>query len=129
MIELVIAEACIGCERCVAICPTDVFNSGPGGVPTIARQEDCHTCMSCELYCPVDALYVSPRGEPDPSVKQDEIIASGVLGSYQRALGWNKARPGGSDNDPGVLLKFQKRPDPNDKVRTKLYDLSVRKYI
>lgn len=130
MIELVVNEACIGCERCVAICPTDVFDWDlAASVPVIARQEDCHTCMSCELYCPVDALYVSPRGEPDPTVKKDEIVASGVLGSYQRALGWNKARPGGADDDPGVLLKFHKPPDPNDKVRTKLYELSVRKYI
>lgn len=128
MIELIVKDFCVSCDRCVLICPTDVFDAVPGEPPIIARQEDCHTCMSCELHCPVDALYVSPRGEPDP-VDEDEIIASGVLGSYQRVLGWKKAKPAGSEDDPGVLLKFKKAPDPNDKVRTKLYDLSIRKYI
>ena len=128
MIELVVDELCIKCDRCIAICPTNVFEPTESGIPAIARQEDCHTCMSCELHCPVDALYVSPRGTPDP-VDKDEIVRSGILGSYQRALGWNRARPGGSDEDPGVLLRFQRKPDPNDKVRTKLHDLSLRKYI
>jgi NAD-dependent dihydropyrimidine dehydrogenase PreA subunit len=129
MIELLIADRCIGCDRCVAVCPTDVFDAVPGDVPVIARQEDCHTCMSCELHCPVDALYVSPRGEPDPSVNERQIIASGVLGSYQRALGWKRAKPAGSEDDPGVLLKFMRQPNPNDKVRMQLYELAIRKYI
>ena len=85
--------------------------------------------MSCELHCPVDALYVSPRGEPDPTVDEQTIVASGVLGSYQRALGWKRARPGGSGDDPGVLLKFMRKPDPNDKVRMKLHELAVPQYI
>jgi NAD-dependent dihydropyrimidine dehydrogenase PreA subunit len=129
MIELVVEDLCIRCDRCVVVCPTDVFDAVPDSAPIIARQEDCHTCMSCELHCPVDALYVSPRGESDPSINEAEIVASGVLGSYQRALGWKRARPGGAEDDPGVLLKFKRKPDPNDKVRTKLYELSVRNYI
>ncbi|KAA0970898.1 ferredoxin family protein [Aureimonas fodinaquatilis] len=128
MIEAVIEDLCIGCNRCVVVCPTDVFDATETGVPIIARQEDCHTCMSCELHCPVDALYVAPQGSPT-QINEAELIASGILGSYQRALGWNRARPGGSEDDPGVLLKFQRKPDPNDKVRVKLHDLSIRKYI
>ncbi len=128
MIELLVEDLCIECNACVQICPTDVFDAVPGGVPVIARQEDCHTCMSCELHCPVDALYVSPRGGPDP-VDAAAIVASGVLGSYQRALGWKRGKPAGTEDDPGVLLKFKRAPDPNDKVRTKLYDLSRRAYI
>ena len=61
----------------------------------------------------VPLAYVPYGSAPDPTVKKDEIVASGVLGSYQRALGWNKARPGGTDDDPGVLLKFHKPPDPD----------------
>jgi NAD-dependent dihydropyrimidine dehydrogenase PreA subunit len=129
MIEVLIDDICISCNRCVEICPTNVFDAVEGGAPVIARQSDCHTCMSCELHCPVDALYVSPRGEPDASIDAEALVSSGRLGSYQRALGWKRARPGGSDDDPGVLLKFMRRPDPNDKVRTQLYDLAIRKYI
>jgi NAD-dependent dihydropyrimidine dehydrogenase PreA subunit len=129
MIEFIAEELCISCDRCVLVCPTNVFDPVPGDVPVIARQEDCHTCMSCELHCPVDAIYVSPRAEPDHSIDPTAIIASGVLGSYQRALGWKRARPAGTDDDPGVLVKFMRRPDPNDKVRTQLHELALRKYI
>lgn len=129
MIEVLVDDVCISCNRCVEVCPTNVFDAVEGGVPVIARQSDCHTCMSCELHCPVDALYVSPRGESDPTVREAVLLASGELGSYQRALGWKRAKPGGSDDDPGVLLKFMRRPDPNDKVRTQLYELAIRKYI
>jgi NAD-dependent dihydropyrimidine dehydrogenase PreA subunit len=129
MIEFIAEDRCIGCDRCVAVCPTNVFDAVPDEVPIIARQEDCHTCMSCELHCPVDALYVSPRGEPDPTVDVESIIASGMLGSYQRALGWKRAKPAGSEDDPGVLLKFMRQPNPNDKVRMQLYELAIRKYI
>lgn len=128
MIELVVDEVCIGCDICVRVCPTDVFDAVEDGVPEIARKDDCHTCMECELHCPVDAIYVSPRSAPDP-VEKEAIVASGVLGSYQRALGWSRGTPGGTDDDPGVLIKFKRPPDPNDKVRTQLFDVSMRNYI
>jgi NAD-dependent dihydropyrimidine dehydrogenase PreA subunit len=129
VIELVVESACIGCDICVRICPTDVFDADPGGVPVIARKEDCHTCMACELHCPADALYVSPRSEPDPTADLETIVGSGVLGSYQRSLGWKRGAPGGTDDDPGVLTAFNRAPNPKDKVRMQLYDVSLRNYI
>lgn len=60
MIEIVSAAACIACDVCVKVCPTDVFDRGADGVPVIARQSDCQTCFMCEAYCPTDALYVAP---------------------------------------------------------------------
>jgi NAD-dependent dihydropyrimidine dehydrogenase PreA subunit len=129
VIELVFDDICVGCDICVRVCPTDVFDSVEGGVPEIARQSDCHTCMECELHCPVDALYVSPRSAPDPSLDAEQIRASGALGSYQRALGWSRGLPAGTDDDPGVLVKFKHAPNPNDKVRMQLYDISMRTYV
>ncbi len=129
MIELVVEGACIGCDICVRVCPTDVFDAVEGAAPVIARQEDCHTCMVCELHCPADALYVSPRSEPDPTADLETIVGSGVLGSYQRSLGWKRGAPGGTDDDPGVLTVFNRAPNPNDKVRMQLYNISLRNYI
>jgi NAD-dependent dihydropyrimidine dehydrogenase PreA subunit len=129
VIELVVEGACIGCDICVRICPTDVFDAVRGGVPVIARKDDCHTCMACELHCPVDALYVSPRSQPDPTADLETILGSGVLGSYQRSLGWKRGAPGGTDDDPGVLTAFNRAPNPNDKVRMQLYNVSLRTYI
>ncbi len=64
MIEIISSTACIACDVCIKVCPTDVFERGEDGIPVIARQSDCQTCFMCEAYCPVDALYVSPISAP-----------------------------------------------------------------
>jgi NAD-dependent dihydropyrimidine dehydrogenase PreA subunit len=55
MVEIVDSERCTGCNICVRVCPTNVFDVD-GPVPVIARQEDCQTCFTCEAWCPEDAL-------------------------------------------------------------------------
>ena len=47
MIDLVSAARCIKCDACVDVCPDDVFDRTPGGIPTIARRDDCQTCFLC----------------------------------------------------------------------------------
>ena len=101
MIEIVDAAACIACDLCVKVCPTDVFDRGEDGVPVISRQSDCQTCFMCEAYCPVDALYVSPvstpvaPGNPQPTrrgraqwtsrrVPRDDRLGPGRLGRAPR---------------------------------------------
>lgn len=115
MIEIVSAEACTGCDICVAVCPTRVFDAVPGGIPVIARQSDCQTCFLCEVWCPADALYVAPMAEPasDRQARSNDLAlttgpalaglaASPTLaadpaaqarawqGSYRRAIGWQR---------------------------------------
>ena len=87
MIELVVASACIACDKCVNACPTNVFDTGPDGVPVIARQSDCQTCFMCEAYCPTDALYVSPESSP---LGTRESLPLELIGSYRERLGWGK---------------------------------------
>jgi NAD-dependent dihydropyrimidine dehydrogenase PreA subunit len=73
VIEVVSAERCVTCDLCIAVCPTDVFERGPAGVPVIARQGDCQTCFMCEAYCPTDALYVAPLAGPaQPGSRRDQ---------------------------------------------------------
>ncbi len=96
MIELVSAERCTRCNLCVRVCPMDVFDLGPDGPPTIARQDTCQTCFLCEAYCPADALYVAPLRDPAPAGSPhrdlDRLVADGVLGSYRARLGWGPGR-------------------------------------
>jgi NAD-dependent dihydropyrimidine dehydrogenase PreA subunit len=96
VIEVVSAERCIGCDVCIRVCPTNVFDRGPAGIPVIARQDDCQTCFMCEAWCPVDALFVAPLTESAPAGSpyrdERELAAAGVLGSYRRELGWGKGR-------------------------------------
>ncbi|GLK69020.1 4Fe-4S binding protein [Hansschlegelia plantiphila] len=90
MIELVSEERCTGCNICVAICPTNVFDAVPASIPTIARQSDCQTCFMCEAYCPEDALYVAPDADETVAVDEPRLVARDLLGSYRSALGWTK---------------------------------------
>lgn len=93
MIELLRTEECIGCDKCVDACPTNVFDRTDSGIPVIARQADCQTCFMCEAYCPADALYVSPQSTPlaDPASVPIEHI-----GRYREKLGWGNGRKPGS---------------------------------
>jgi len=88
MIELVSPTRCIHCDKCVKVCPTNVFDASPDGAPVIARQSDCQTCFLCEAYCPVDALYVAAEAHVHVEVDERELAEKGILGSYRRNLGW-----------------------------------------
>ncbi|MFB4304565.1 4Fe-4S binding protein [Actinomadura sp. GTD37] len=96
MIEVVSAERCISCDRCVEVCPTDVFDTDADGIPVISRQSDCQTCFMCEAYCPADALFVAVDRTPLPAGSplrdEEHLAATGLLGSYRRELGWGKGR-------------------------------------
>lgn len=92
MIELVSDTRCVGCDVCVKVCPTNVFDAVPDAPPVIARQSDCQTCFMCELYCPADALFVAPDAERAGNVEEAELDARGALGSYRAAVGWGQGR-------------------------------------
>jgi NAD-dependent dihydropyrimidine dehydrogenase PreA subunit len=109
VIEIVSATRCVACSVCVKVCPANVFDAGPDGVPVIARQSDCQTCFLCEIYCPADALYVAPDAERPIAVSEAEVEAAGLFGSYARALGWSRGKPGGADRDPTYRLRSTPR--------------------
>ena len=105
MIEIVSVRRCIACDICVKVCPANVFAAMPEAAPVIARQADCQTCFLCEIYCPTDALYVAPEAEGPSTVSEAEVERAGLFGSYARALGWRRGRPGGADHDPTFRLR------------------------
>lgn len=90
MIEVVDAERCTGCNICVHVCPTNVFDITET-IPVIARQEDCQTCFMCEAWCPEDALYVSPFADIPERIDLAALKAGNVIGSYRLAIGWSKS--------------------------------------
>jgi NAD-dependent dihydropyrimidine dehydrogenase PreA subunit len=100
VIEVVSAARCVTCDVCIAVCPTNVFDRGPDGLPVIARQSDCQTCFMCEAHCPADALFVAPLRHPaepgSPLRDEAHLAAGGLLGSYRREIGWGRGRKPGA---------------------------------
>ncbi len=115
MIALISESRCVACNLCVRVCPTNVFDEQAGEVPVIARRQDCQSCFLCEIHCPVDALYVDPSADRVVAVDEEELAASGALGSYARALGWSRGRMGGTAEDQTYRLRAATatRPAPH----------------
>jgi len=90
VIELLVKDRCTQCNQCVAVCPSNVFDAVPGGVPVIARQSDCQTCYMCEMYCAADALFVGSDCETPEPVDEAAVLASGQLGRIRRDSGWDE---------------------------------------
>ena len=103
MIQVIDPETCTSCNICVTVCPTNVFDK-TGGIPVIARQDDCQTCYLCELYCPEDALFVAPFADDLQTIDLVALKASGVMGSYRRAVGWTKDTTGNRGVDRSHTL-------------------------
>jgi len=50
-------QACRGCQMCVDICPTKVFDYDETAKQAVVREAaDCIACLSCAYLCPSGAL-------------------------------------------------------------------------
>ena len=90
MITKLFTDRCTSCNRCVEICPANVFDAQQNGPPLISRAADCQTCFHCELYCKADALYVAPDWDRAVTLDTEDIVATGTLGQYRAHSGWDE---------------------------------------
>jgi len=49
---------CIGCGRCIEVCPHRVFEMYDGKA-RIAKKDSCMECGACAMNCPAEAVEVS----------------------------------------------------------------------
>lgn len=106
MIELVSEDRCITCGICVKVCPTNVFDTGDGGLPVIARQEDCQTCFMCEAYCPADALFVAHHADEQVAVSEQDLIDRELMGSWRATIGFgSRGKVSMAANDTTPILR------------------------
>ena len=76
-------DACIGCGRCLEVCPHQVFALA-GRKATFRDRDACMECGACALNCPVKAITV------DAGVG----CASGMINEWLRDRGLRS--PGGN---------------------------------
>jgi 4Fe-4S ferredoxin len=80
-------EKCVGCDKCVFICPYDAIKAESFSSPTV-DVEECVGCGACQLVCPHQAI----------EVKGYEF--QNVLDRYSKAAKALKAQKG----EPAVLV-------------------------
>ncbi|MEM2081594.1 MAG: hydrogenase iron-sulfur subunit [Candidatus Bathyarchaeia archaeon] len=101
-------EECVGCDKCVFICPYNAIKAEPFSTPRIVY-EDCVGCGACALVCPHKAI----------EVKGYEF--DNVLQRYGQAAKAMKARNG----QPAVLVfscqwsEFSALDNPNSALTGK----------
>ena len=77
-------DRCIGCEACVAVCPTKVLDLVNHKV-AVSRFEDCVQCEQCANSCPTTALVMYREGTQPQTLtvpELDDHFQTGVPGQY-----------------------------------------------
>ena len=56
-------DKCVGCKKCVGICPGNILRIDTNGKAYLKKKEECWSCVSCVKECPVTAieLILSPE--------------------------------------------------------------------
>ena len=62
-VALVDEEFCIGCTRCLPVCPVDAIVGAPKHMHTVIAVE-CSGCALCLPACPVDCIDLVPSAQP-----------------------------------------------------------------
>jgi electron transport complex protein RnfB len=72
---------CIGCARCIEVCPVDAIVGAHGWMHTVV-EDWCIGCALCPPACPVDCIdMVAPRGAWSAPLKR----AAGERGTLRKA--------------------------------------------
>jgi Na+-translocating ferredoxin:NAD+ oxidoreductase subunit B len=92
-------EACIGCARCLPVCPVDAIIGAQRYLHSVFERA-CTGCELCIASCPVDCIVMRPRaaGEPAPGPAENR-------GHYER----HRARSQRGAQERAALLAERKR--------------------
>jgi len=59
MLAVIKSETCIGCTRCLKVCPTDAIIGAPKQLHTVIKSA-CSACGKCIGVCPTECLHLQP---------------------------------------------------------------------
>ena len=79
MLARIVEADCIGCTRCIQVCPTDAILGAPKRMHTVLADE-CTGCELCIPTCPVDCIVLVPM----PSAQQDQVHADKARLAFAR---------------------------------------------
>lgn len=82
---------CLGCARCLAVCPVDAILGAPGQMHTVIAQE-CTGCERCIDSCPVDCIQMTPRESPRliASASRGMSVNDNVYAIHGWVGGWTR---------------------------------------
>lgn len=66
IVALIDEPLCIGCFKCVLVCPVDAIVGAPQWMHTVIA-EDCSGCELCLPVCPTDCISLVPRAAALPT--------------------------------------------------------------
>jgi electron transport complex protein RnfB len=72
-VAIIDEDACIGCTKCIQVCPTDAILGANKLMHTILREE-CSGCELCIPACPVDCIAMI-AGNPGQEAERDARAA------------------------------------------------------
>jgi electron transport complex protein RnfB len=65
-VAYIVEADCIGCARCLPVCPTDAIVGAAHFLHTVIAQ-DCTGCRRCLPVCPTDCIRIVPRPAEVPA--------------------------------------------------------------
>lgn len=73
-VVLIVEDDCIGCAKCIEVCPTDAIVGARKWLHTVIA-DDCSGCDLCLPACPVDCILSVPAPGYPPTVLDGAAIA------------------------------------------------------
>lgn len=67
---------CVGCDKCVQRCPTQVLVLDEENKARVVNARDCIECRQCEAVCKPQALIMHRRGQPPPEIERPDLDAA-----------------------------------------------------
>lgn len=109
MVAVIDEQRCIGCTRCLPVCPVDAIIGAPRHMHTVLSDE-CTGCQLCVPACPMDCIEMHPV---EPS-----------LASLIRPLPTPQATRANPLSRPGPLRHPHAEPRPREVAVSPAKDLS-----
>lgn len=100
-VAFIIEQECIGCVKCLAVCPTDAILGAAKQMHTVIAAE-CTGCQLCIAPCPVDCIVMQPVEELSAAEKR--IFAQHAKQRYEARCN----RKAQEKRDKAERLKKQK---------------------